>query len=160
MLTHTPRLALALAGLAVLLGPTAVDAYPPNNNNAQQMIQRAVQQQQRQQQEYARALQQRNQAAIKRYQDAMKKQQQAYADQMKKLKESGVTNEQLLQMQRQAMLAQVPRSSQSALKRRWAREDRVRKLAIERAKRAGKPVPDGAADGGLNLGGLGDLKLE
>lgn len=158
MPTPTSRLALGLAA-ALLVSGTA-SAFPPGgNNNFQQYFQRALQQQQQQQQQLQRAIQQRNQQAIKQYQDAMKQQQEAYAKQIQELRDQGVTDEQLLEMQRQSILAMIPRHKHSAIKRQWATQDRLRERALERAKRTGQVPPDD--NGGLDLGGgLEGIKLE
>ncbi len=74
------------------------------------------------------------------------------------MQEAGVTVEDVREMQRDAILAQVPRSQRSALERKWAREDRLRQRAVARAKAKGEPVPAESAP--LDLGGLDGLKLD
>ncbi len=159
--------ALGLAIIASLAPLGSALAFPPQGNNAQlQQLQRRVQQQlqqrlrqqQQMQQRLAQALRQRNQRLVQQYRDQAKKQQDAYNDELKKLRESGMTADDIRKMQRDSILAQLPRSQRSALERKWAREDRIRQRAIARAKAQGQPVP--ADTGQLDLGGLEGLQLD
>lgn len=152
---------ITLAAVVVGLFAAQAQAFPPNNNNAiQQLLQRGVQEQQRQQQAYQRALQQRNKQLIDQYKKQMEARKKAYDEQMKKLIESGITPDQLREMQREAILKQTPRSQQGALKRKWAREDRIRKMAAARESRAKGRTLKGDSESSSAGGGLGGLKLE